>query len=463
MADSKSNFVRMSEKVAFDEAHRKIINFNISKYDVAAAQGKERLVHLEMSRQRAYSIKHKVLADLGKYLVEFETNFQRNGGKVIWATDAENAVNEIVNLLQKEQVTKVVKSKSMTTEEIDLNEVLEKKKITVFETDLGEFIVQQAGEKPYHIVTPAMHKSREAVAALYEEKFDLPANSSPETITAYTRQLLREEYRNAGAGITGANFLIADTGSIALTENEGNGLLSMAFPKLHIVVAGIEKILPSLEDLDLFWPLLATHGTGQIMTAYNSVVSGPPQGDKNAAQMVVILLDNGRSHLLSKTKQRASLGCIRCGACLNVCPVYKNIGGYSYGTTYSGPIGAVITPHLKSMKAYSHLSFASPICGACTEVCPVKIPLHEMLLHNRHEAVEAGLVTSSEKLFIKQSSRFLLSLKLLDMTKGGVKNMVMRYVVSTAWGSRREMPKMAQKSFSQMWKEEHLKDDNKKQ
>lgn len=460
MADRKQVFLRTSEKIAFDLQHRKVLQYNIRQYDQAVEKGKARLTHLEMLRQKAYNVKYKTLSQIDKYLIEFEANFQRNGGKVIWAVDAESAVKEIVQLLQKERIEKVVKSKSMTTEELNLNHALEKKKIQVLETDLGEFIVQQAGEKPYHIVTPAMHKSKEDVAALYNEKFSMPDGSTPEEITAFTRKYLREEYRNAGAGITGANFLIADTGSIALTENEGNALLSMAFPKLHIVVAGIEKILPSVDDLDLFWPLLATHGTGQVMTAYNSIVSGPAGEGKGPTQMVVILLDNGRTDLLAKAKHRAALGCIRCGACLNVCPVYKNIGGHTYETTYSGPIGSVITPHLKGLREFHHLSDASSICGACTEVCPVKIPLHEMLLLNRKEAVEAGVTASSDNFLIKQSTRLLLNRKYLDMTKGGTKNMVLKYFVSKSWGSHREMPELAKKSFSQQWKEQQAKSED---
>jgi L-lactate dehydrogenase complex protein LldF len=453
MSDNKSSFLKMSEKVAFDTEHRRKINFNIGKYDQAVLVGKKRYANLELAKQRAYSIKYKVLTHLDKYLVEFEANFQRNGGKVIWARDAADALKEITKLLENEKIDKVVKSKSMTTEEIDLNHHLEKKKIKVFETDLGEFIVQTAGEKPYHIVTPAMHKSKEDVAKLYTEKFGLPPNSTPEEITAYTRKIMRKEFAEAGAGITGANFLIADTGSIALTENEGNGLLTMASPKLHIAIAGIEKLLPSIDDLDLFWPLLATHGTGQTMTVYNSIVSGPSKNGNGPTQMVVVLLDNGRTELLAKARQRIALACIRCGACLNVCPVYKNIGGYSYETTYSGPIGSVITPHMKGMKEYQHLSFASTICGACTDVCPVKIPLHELLLINRNEAVNKKLVSSSDRFIIINSTRFLNSRKLLDMTNGGTKNMVLKYFVAKSWGTRREMPVLPKKSFSQLWKE----------
>lgn len=460
MGDLKSSFLKHSEKVAFDTEHRRKIEFNIGQYDKAVAKGQQRFVNLEQVRQRAYSIKHKVLAQLDKYLVEFEANFQRNGGKVIWARDAEDAVKEIIKLLEKERIEKVVKSKSMTTEEIDLNHHLEKNKIKVFETDLGEFIVQTAGEKPYHIVTPAMHKSKEDVAALYHDKFGMAPGSSPEEITAFTRKMLRSEFATAGAGITGANFLIADTGSVAVTENEGNALLTMALPKLHIVIAGIEKLIPSLEDLDLFWPLLASYGTGQTMTAYNSIISGPATDGKGPQQMVVVLLDNGRTDLLSKARQRIALACIRCGACLNACPVYKNIGGYSYETTYSGPIGSVITPHLKGMKDYQHLSFASSICGACTQVCPVKIPLHDLLLINRNEAVQTETVAASDRFLIKRSTSILSSRKWLDMAGASTKNMVLRYFVSKSWGNRREMPELAKKSFSQLWKEQQKEENS---
>lgn len=454
MADRKQIFLKESEKKAFDQKHRQIMLHNMAQYEMAAKIGKTRLAHLEMLRQRAYSLKHKSLWQIEKYLLEFESNFQRNGGKVIWALDAEDAVNEIIKLLKNEQIDKVVKSKSMTAEEIDLNVRLEKKKIQVIETDLGEFIVQQAGEKPYHIVTPAIHKNKEDVSAMFHEKYDLPEHSSPQEVTAFVRQHLRSEFRQAGAGITGANFLIADTGSIAVTENEGNALLSMAFPKLHIVIAGIEKVIPSAEELDLFWPLLATHGTGQLLTAYNSLISGPAKNGKGPSQMVVILLDNGRTSILAKTGHRAALSCIRCGACLNVCPVYKNIGGHAYDTTYSGPIGAVITPLMKGMREYGHLSYASTICGACTEVCPVKIPLHQMLVLNRKEFVEAGLPTSSEKFMLKNSTRVMLKRSLLDMPKSGTKNKVLKYFVAKQWGPHRILPEVAKKSFSQLWKDQ---------
>lgn len=455
MATDQNTFNQKAARIAFDEEHRRKINFNIDRYDQAVLKGKARYANLELARQRASNIKYKSIYQLDKLLTEFETNFIRNGGKVVWAKDHTDALGAILHLLDERKAKKVVKSKSMTTEEIELNEALEAKKIEAVETDLGEYIVQQAGEKPYHIVTPAMHKSKEDVASLFHEKFGLDPQSKPEEITAFVRKKLRNDFVEADAGITGANFLIADIGAVALTENEGNGLMTMAFPDLHIVVAGIEKIIPTMEDLDLFWPLLSTHGTGQAMTVYNSIVSGPVKEHEGTGpkQMVVILLDNGRTKLLAKTKQRVALGCIRCGACLNVCPVYKNIGGHSYETTYSGPIGSVITPHFRGMDQFKHLSTASSLCGQCTEVCPVKIPLHELLLHNRSDAVKEGHTKFGERFLVKTSKKFLMKRSMMDMVGSSTKNIVVKYFMGKSWGSRRQMPKFAPKSFNKLWKE----------
>jgi L-lactate dehydrogenase complex protein LldF len=410
-----------------------------------------------LARDRAGHIKYKVINELDKYLIEFEDHFLKNGGKIIWARDAQEAVKEIINLLQKKNAKTVVKSKSMITEEIDLNPALEKGGLEVLETDLGEFIVQQAGQKPYHIVTPAMHLSKEDIAALYHEKFETDENLTPEELTFYTRELLREKFIKADVGITGANFLLADIGGVAVTENEGNAFLSMTFPKIHIAIAGIDKLIPGIKDLDLFWPLLATHGTGQHMTVYNSIITGPRKnGEKDGPdEMYLVLIDNGRSKLLAKERQRQALTCIKCGACLNICPVYKNIGGHSYNTTYSGPIGAVITPHLKDFKSYKHLSFASSLCGACTTVCPVKIPLHELLLVNRNDAVKDGFIPFKEKQGIKWATKVLDSRKLMNMASGKTKNMLAAKFATKSWGSKRKFPKIADKSFNELWKEKN--------
>ncbi len=450
-----TSFLSASEKVAFDKEHRSKIRFNMSKYDIAVKKGKDRYKNHEIARERAGFLKYKIINELDRYLIEFEDNFTSNGGKVLWAQNTDEAQKEIARIVKEFNIKTAVKSKSMTTEEIDLNDSLESLGVEIVETDLGEFIVQKAGQKPYHIVTPAMHMSKEDVAALYHDKFGTNEKMSPEELTLYTRKLLRDKFTSADLGITGANFLIADTGSIALTENEGHGILSMSFPKVHVAIVGIEKLIPKLEDLDLYWPLLASSGTGQSMTVYNSIISGPKKSaeEDGPEHMFVILLDNGRTNLLSEERQRQALSCIRCGACLNACPVYKNIGGHSYATTYSGPIGSVITPFLINEKKYKHLSFASSLCGKCTTVCPVNIPIHEMLLLNRNHAVKKGYYTFFEKQTIKLSTRALKSRKMLDILSGNTKNKVMKFAVAKTWGPRRELPKVATKSFNQMWEE----------
>ena len=457
---SKRNFNKKAAKVAFDKTHREKINFNISKYDAAVDKGKNVYHDLELARNRAGHIKFKMVNDLDKYLIEFEDNFTQNGGKVIWARDTNDAIKGILEIAKKHDLKKAVKSKSMTTEEIDLNEVLEKSGIEPLETDLGEFIVQQADQKPYHIVTPAMHMSKEDVAELYHEKFKVDKDMTPEELTNYTRKILRKEFQEADVGITGANFLISDIGGIALTENEGNGVLSMSFPKIHIAIAGIEKIIPYVEDLDLFWPLLATYGTGQNMTVYNSIITGPKKnGEKDGPEeMYLVLVDNGRSDLLALPRQRQALSCIRCGACLNACPVYKNIGGHTYNTTYSGPIGAVINPHISDFAENKHLSFASSLCGKCTTVCPVKIPLHNLLLANRQYAIKNGHFTLSEKQSIKMSTMGMKSRKMMDMTSGGMKNTLAKSFLTKTWGPRRDLPKFSAKSFNKMWREKENPD-----
>lgn len=457
MQDVYSKFVADAKNKAFDPEHRRKIRFNISRYDKAVTRGKTIYADLEKARERAANLKHRVISDLDKYLIEFESNFTARGGKVIWAQDADEAMAEVVKVLEKHAVKLVVKSKSMTTEEVEVNQYLEKHKMESVETDLGEYIVQVAGQKPYHIVTPAMHMSKEDIADLFHEQFDTPKESTPTELTNFVREKLRQKFVTAGAGITGANFLVADTGAIAMTENEGNGMMSMAFPKVHIAIAGIEKIVASASDLDLFWPLLATHGTGQNMTVYNSLVTGPKKGQEKDGpeEMYVVLLDNGRSELLARERQRRALSCIRCGACLNACPVYKSIGGHAYGTTYSGPIGSVISPHYNGMKEYKHLSFASSLCGNCTEVCPVKINLHELLLDNRHDSVEQGYFSFFDKFSMFGWKKIMLNRWMMDIGGSKMKNLVLKIFFRKLWGPRRALPQVQPKNFKQMWNEKY--------
>lgn len=453
MATEAKTFLKKAEKKAFDLDHRKTIRFNIGKYDAAVAKGKTQYTELELAKMRAAKIKDQVVNNLDKYLLEFESNFESRGGKVLWAKDAAEAIQYIQDIFEKRAVKKVVKMKSMITEELELNEALEKKEIEVLETDLGEYIVQLDNDKPYHIITPVMHKSKQDIAELFNKKFGTDVNLSAEELTGYVRELLRKKFVEADAGITGANFLVADTGSVALTENEGNGVMSVSWPKVHISIAGIEKLIPSMKDFDLFWPLLATHGTGQRMTVYNSLVSGPKKSDeKNGPEeMFVILLDNGRSNLLAKKEQRSALRCIRCGACLNVCPVYKNIGGHTYGTTYSGPIGSIISPHLRGMH-FKHLSYASSLCGMCTQECPVKIPIHEILLLNRRDSVNQGHNKKSEAYVIKGYKMVMKNRWMINSATPAMKRMFMATFVKKSWGPRRDLPPFREKSFNKYWR-----------
>ncbi|MGI4021755.1 MAG: LutB/LldF family L-lactate oxidation iron-sulfur protein [Janthinobacterium lividum] len=457
MTKTAEDFIASAEVKAFDLKHRSIINYNIGKYDAAVSRGITRLTNLENTKRKAHAIKWKVMENLDKLLPEFEANFQRRGGKVIWANDAEEAQKEILKIIQKAGAKTVVKSKSMVTEEIHLNEFLIQNNIESLETDLGEYIVQLLGQKPYHIVTPAMHLSKEDIAKLFNERFGTPIDATPEQLTLKARELLRTKYVHADVGITGANFLIADSGSISITENEGNARLCTTFPKIHIAVVGIEKMIPSIADLDLFWPLLSTHGTGQNLTVYNSILSGPRQTHETDGpeEMYVILLDNGRTNLLAQKDQRQALYCIRCGACLNACPVYKNIGGHTYETTYSGPIGSIITPHMKGMEEFKHLSYASSLCGKCTEVCPVKIDLHKLLLLNRRDSVKQNLNPIKEKWGWALWKKGMLSRKLTDYFGGSSKNFLLKLLFKHTWGHLREMPEIAQKSFSQQWQEKN--------
>ena len=449
-----NKFTHDADAIAFDIKHRNTIKFNISRYDTAVSKGMARYNNVELAKRQAAAIKRDVLQNWGNYLIQFEEKISARGVKVLWAKDAAEATTFVEQILRDKDAKLLVKSKSMTTEEIELNETAERVGCESVETDLGEFIVQVAGEKPYHIVTPAMHKSKGDIAKLFNEKFGTPIDSTPEEMTEYVRQVLRKKYTTAQVGVTGANFLIADIGGISVTENEGNGLMSTSFPKLHIVIAGIEKIIPSMTQLGLFYPLLAAHGTGQQITAYNTIFTGPRQANEvdGPEEMIVILLDNGRTTVFEDDEAFEALACIRCGACLNGCPVYKTIGGYTYDTTYSGPIGSVLTPFLRGFKDFSHLSFASTLCGKCVEVCPVKIPLTDILLANRRKTVEQNLRPKAEKWLMK-GFRLISSKRAgFDLVPGMLKNAGTYPFNYVGWGPNRKMPTVARKSFSQQYK-----------
>src|SRR5215207_1156590 len=364
--------------------------------NLATTIGERRLVAIttvedwEGLRERARAVKDETLAHLDKYLEAFADNAERAGAQVHWARDAAAACAVVIRLIEERRATHVVKSKSMATEEIHLNAALEAVGLEPVETDLGEWIIQLAHETPSHIVVPAIHKSKEQIAQLFVERVGIELTDDVAVLTQTARRILRERFAEAEVGISGVNFGVAETGTILILENEGNARLTTSLPRTHIAVMGIEKIIPRFADLDVFLKLLPRSGTGQRLTAYQSLITGAKRGadDEGPEEVHIVLMDNGRSRMLSHPVTRQSLACIRCGACLNACPVYQQVGGHAYGSVYPGPIGAVITPQLVGIGRAAQLPYASSLCGACREVCPVKIDIPELLLHLRAEVAE---------------------------------------------------------------------------
>src|SRR5690242_1928555 len=383
-------FITQSRQITRDLRHRQLIQTALRKYEVVRDRSKGAFQDWQAARQAASETKWEAINHLDKYLLEFVEKLEARGTKVHWASTAQQARDIIFGIIREKKARSIVKSKAMTSEEIHLNDALEEAGFHVVESDLGEFIVQLKKEAPYHIVFPAMHLTRGDISELFTRELGSAPTEIPEELTLIARRVLRQKYITADIGLTGANFAIAETGMISITENEGNARLTAALPKVMITLLGIEKILPRLEDLALFLPMLATAGTGQPLTCYNSLYGGPraPGESDGPEEYHIVLLDNHRTELLADAEQRDSLHCIRCGACLNVCPIFRNVGGHTYGTTYSGPIGSVITPHLRGLQDWKHLSFSSSLCGACSETCPVKIDLAHHLLQNRRNATQ---------------------------------------------------------------------------
>jgi L-lactate dehydrogenase complex protein LldF len=417
----------------------------------------------EALRETAARTKDHTLAHLDTYLAQLETQVTARGGAVHWASDAAEACRIITDLARLRGVRRVVKSKSMTTEEIDLNPALQAAGMTVVETDLGEYVVQLADDRPSHIIAPIIHKSAASVAEVFSRRLGVPQQARPEDLARVARETLRAEFLAADMGITGVNFAIAETGTLVIVENEGNARLTTTRPRIHVAVMGIEKVIPRLADLGVFLRLLARSATGQRASVYASLLTGPRRAAETDGpdELHLVILDNGRTRVLADSELREALRCIRCGACLNVCPVFERAGGHAYESEYSGPIGAVITPALRGLERAGELPFASTLCGACVDVCPVKINLPRMLLELRGRAVRAGLVGWKDRLFARAWVFVMCSPTRLRLL-GGLGRVIQRPLIRrgridrlpypfSGWTASRTAPPLAATPFRAWW------------
>lgn len=461
MKATSADFKQNARRLTADLRHRQLIQTALRKYEVVRDRSKSQFQDWQGARRAAAGVKWEAINHLDQYLNDFTSRLEARGTKIHWASAGYQARDIILGIIREHKARSIIKSKAMTSEEIHLNEALEEAGYQVVESDLGEFIVQLRKEAPYHIVFPAMHLTRGEISELFARELGSAPTDNPEDLTMIARRILRQKYVTADVGLTGANFAIAETGMISITENEGNARLTAALPRVMITLVGIEKILPRLADLALFLPMLATAGTGQPLTCYNSFYSGPRQAGESDGpeEYHVVLLDNGRTGLLADAEQRDALHCIRCGACLNVCPIFRNVGGHTYGTTYSGPIGSVITPHLRGLHDWKHLSYASSLCGACTETCPVKIDLHHHLLQNRRNATREkpgwgerlafrmfGAVVTRPWLFQLAKKVGRAAQKCHPLIRGTVLD------PARAWTKTRSLPPIARQTFKEYWK-----------
>lgn len=445
-SDNAEKFVSNDERMHW---HDQALWFVREKRDRASKS----IPEWEQLREFANQIKTHTMANLDKYLLEFEKNATKKGITVHFAIDAKEHNEIVYRLLKEKNVKKLVKSKSMLTEECHLNPFLEERGIEVIDTDLGERIVQLRNEPPSHIVLPAIHLKKSDVSDTFVEHLGTEkGNDDPTYLTRAARGALREDFLSAQAGLTGVNFAIAQTGGVVVCTNEGNADMGASVPKLHIASMGIEKIIPRLEDLGVFTRLLARSATGQPITSYTSHFHGPVEG----GEMHIIIVDNNRSQFLASEKNKKALNCIRCGACMNTCPVYRRSGGHSYEYVIPGPIGSILGAK-KEPEKHNSLPFACTLCGSCTNVCPVKIDLDSQLYSLRQDLAKANLIDSKKKIAMKATAWLMGKPALFDFAGKMARKIVPKlpdsiiYSKSNVWGKQRDMPKMPEKSFKEMF------------
>lgn len=442
-------------EIAFDEEHWQKMNYSTGCYEQNFAKGKVNYRNLDLEKQRAYTLRNKSMLNLEKLLVDFETHFTENGGKVLWARNADDALTMVFDLIRKEKANAILRSNSTVLDEIELNGFLERKNIRVVETEIGRFVLHTDRKKSYHPLSPSIHLSKEENNAILNKNFKLKSDSTIKQMVNFVRHEVAVESKDVPICITGANFLLSDSGGVVLTENEGNILKSTSMTRIHIVVASIDKVISNIDDLSVLLPLLSLHSTGQSMASCNSITFGPAKQSNSPSQIYVILLDNNRSELLSHEKQRKLMSCIHCGACVSVCPIYKNIGGYSYGTKHIGPLGTIMTPLMEGLEEYNYLNSACSLCGKCVEICPVKIPLQDLIIENRHLAIIKKINNYKFESMLKAMIWHCKSRKKMDSPLF-LKKIELKRFLGSIWEESRKMPEFAQKSFSQQWCERNF-------
>lgn len=444
---------KSDSNIAFNEEHWQKMNYNTRCYEKRFANSQDHYDNLELERQRAYQLRNKSLLNMEKLLVDFETHFKENGGNVLWARDENDAQEMIWEIVNKRDNQGVIRSNSAILDEINLDELFADKKFPYYEGSIARYILKAANQAPYHPIYHTLNFSKEEINGVLNEHYKLKLGSTSKQMVSFIRHQINQDLKKIDICITGANFLLSDVGGVVLVENEGNILKSCTSAKIHIVVAGIDKVISSVEDLSILLPLLSAYANGHGMTAVNSITVGPSKNRQGPEQMYVILLDNNRSNILENEVVRQSLSCIHCGACISVCPIYKNIGGNTYNTPYIGPIGSVMAPLMFGLEEYQHLASLCSLCGRCTEVCPVKIPIENLIIENRRLITEKRVGNAKYEALVKSMISHCKSRKKMDCPQW-LKKFEVKQLVSKSAFTKRTMPDLAPKSFNQLSKEE---------
>lgn len=462
MTEQLKIFVDESSKACLNKNAKMIISKNLKRYYKTISYGKEQFENLEEARNKAYYYKYQAIEKLEKNLTEFETKFTDRGGKLLYANNIEQAQKYLYSIIEENNVKKIIKSKSSVYDELDLDNFLKNKEIDILKTDLGEFLVQLSNTKSSQFNSSSLHLSLDEIVKLINDKYSQNfSNKTPlEELVRFVRQLLRDEYFKADMSISGCNFILPDIGAIAISENEGNSILGLSIPSIQVIITSVEKFIPSISSLELFQTLFSSYSGNQVINSYNHLLFGPTKQNENngPSKLYVILVDNNRHKIFEKVELREASYCIKCGSCHNHCPVYKQIGGHSYGSVYNGPIGSIITPFIFGEKEYHHLPYASTLCGKCNDVCPIKINLTGLLIQKRRQIVNNNYNSFGERFVFNSIFRLLKKRRKMERYPIGIKNIALKIVLSKNWGHQKEIPKFSLESFNKIRKQELKKD-----